>query len=363
MGPEKNRILNNPDSIPYETRLQTVSNEIIPIFHAEEHPTLESFISPIFEESLANSRAISDGQMNVSTIQKNLIIVVGAPGSGKTHVVKELHQIRKQIGFSEDHFRPFSWEGAEDEVKVEFTEEEKAETYFSDHRMLDVNKVAMNQLNQAGSWVLGIGDYAPVATKINLGETVWMGKDAGATFIEDVTKNRPDINVHIIGLCPESRVVRLATPFRTDGATAQQVEGYRKKSISLALTLHEGRKINLPLYMIDTMRNQYNANPLLDEGFNEKFAQPIHEFARLLTEKKLEGKDRRRLIRGYNQILQDHFARQIAYDDVISLASLYMYKYAFENELNLPSANVFLGVSNPQLKKLLNAPVDWKNVF
>lgn len=348
----------------YERRLRSLSEEVIPVFHSEDHPTLESFVAPIFEESLALSQAIQDDEMSYSSVNKNLLLVVGAPGSGKTYVVDELHKMRKRIGLPDEHFHEFSWEGAADEVKETFTEEEKNETYFSDNRMLQANDVAIDQLNNSGSWMLGIGEYAPVATKINLGGPVWMGKDAGATFIEYVTQNRPDINVHIIGLCPESRVVRLATPFRKRGATPEQVKGYRDKSTSLALTLHEARKIDLPRYMVEMLRRpEINVNPLEDKEFVSIFGESIEEFARVLVEKKRKGTGQKGYIKEYSRILKNTYSREIAKDDVVSLASLYMYKASFMDDLALPESNIFLGVSNPKMRKLLNAPVDWNKVF
>lgn len=350
-----------------EARLQTLSDEVIPVFHSEAHPTLESFLSPILEESKEVSNAIHNGEMSFTDARKNLIVVVGAPGSGKTHVYNELNKLKFEMGFPDDHFRPLSWEGAEDEVKVEFTEQEKQETYFSDGRMHQVNEVAMNQLNNAGSWVLGIGEYAPVATKIQLGQPLWMGKDAGTTFIEYVAKERTDINIHVVGLCPESRVVKLATPFRTGGAGPEAVKGYRQKSVQLALSLHERRKINLPFYMIETLRNPNSKiNPLQFEEFSNIFEKPSQEFASYIIDRRFppHTRERKGVIKGfYTQVLRDIFAAEIAKEDVVSLASLYLYNYAFQNELGLPAEHIFLGVSNPDIQKFKNAPVDWDNIF
>lgn len=357
----------NLDNLSYEKRLHNLSNEVIPIFHTEEYSTLESFVSPILEESLAMSQAVSDDEMSFAAADKNLIIVVGAPGSGKTHIKNELDKLRQKIGLPDEHFRPFSWEGAEDEVKVNFSDAERSETYFSDHRMDEVNKVAINQLDNSGSWILGVGEYAPVATKIELGQPLWMGKDAGATFIEYIAQKRQDINLHVIGLCPESRVVRLATPYRNQGASPEAVEGYRKKSTRLAISMHEQRKVDLPRYMLDLLRKPNNdINPLTDENFKRIMGNSIYEFANFILEKRIPMAERAQdgIIEGfYDELLPSIFAAEIAKDDVISLASLYIYRYAFENELQIPKKRIFLGMSNPNMAKFQDVPADWNNLF
>ncbi|HRN69900.1 MAG TPA: hypothetical protein PLS49_01835 [Candidatus Woesebacteria bacterium] len=331
--------------------LREVSVDIVPIMYDPQYPTLQRFLNTIIDNVVEQYKAVMSSELPIEEVVKDVIFFAGTPGSGKSYTMRTFDNALRARRIPELYINKIAWEDADSNKQKRY----RARPLSSLQEMHEANQRMIQAYDSKKRWILARGEFAPIVMRSNDGQ--WLGRDGGATCIEYILNNTPNIRPHVVGTAAEWRLDEFTNAAREVGAYGNQVVLYQQLGRVYAEQLRKNQHIEVPEYLTDYLSFSSDSTPLEHDDFPQELFKVIESNAQLLlrTPEKQERFMSLKSKYGKNEakkIVLTETTNQIAQADCKAISTLYTMNHMFNKELGIPAEQIFMGIMAPPLKNL-----------